>query len=138
MYNLHHRLWIAVSLSTLLMSLLGTKIAASSPVRGKLQPKVIVSQTDKVSAADDISRLPVDAVLDSVKIRSSNQSKSGRTLQRQGANSGSAAKVSRSRTTKTGRHISADRSLQGISNLTDIDRGTNRSNSTAAVSRLIE
>ncbi len=136
MYNLHHRLWIAISCSTLvLVELLSMSIASSYPVLPKPQSKVVSQIGNKAPATDDISPPPVEAVLASVKIKSSVLSKTGRTLSRQGANSKSISTVSRSSLAKkTGRHISADRSLQGISNLTNIDRVNNVS----AVNRLIE
>ena len=136
MYNLHHRLWIAISCSTLVLGeLLSMSIASSYPVFPKPQPKVVSQLDNKAPAKNDISPPPVEAVLASVKIKSSALSKTGRTLSRQGANSRSISKVPRSGlVNKTGRHISADRSLQGISNLTNTDRV----NDVSAVNRLIE
>jgi hypothetical protein len=135
MYNLHHRLWIAISCSTLvLVAPLSMSIAASYPVP-KPPSKVVSQLVNKAPTTDDISPPPVEAVLASVKLKSSAISKTGRNLSRQGANSRSISKVPRpSLANKTGRHISADRSLQGISNLTNIDRVNNVS----AVNRLIE
>jgi hypothetical protein len=124
MYNLSHRLAIAIS-----VSILG--IGSSDPVLAQPQPKTVtVSQTgNKAQAPDDIARPPIDAILANLKPKLSPQTKVVRFPQHQRGEQRSLAK-----TTHPIRLKPADRSRQNIANFVDTDRDPHPS----AVDRLIK
>jgi hypothetical protein len=136
MYKLHHHLWFAISVSTL-------AIVSTCPVLAKPQPRskvVVTSQIEhKAPVADDeISPPPVEAVLARVKLKPATPAKVVRAAT-PSVNSRSIVKVPpTARVKHSGRHISADRSLQGISNLIDNDRVTPKHENFSAVNRLID
>jgi hypothetical protein len=137
MSKLHHRLWVAISVSAL-------AIVSSCPVSAKPQPRakaIVTSQAENpVSVADDeISPPPVEAILARVKVKPANQSKVVRSATVSIVKARSIVKVTPTvRVKKSGRHVSADRSLQGLSNLTNNDRVTPKYDNYSAVNRLID
>jgi hypothetical protein len=135
MYNLFHRLSIAISVSTLM-------IVSSYPVQAKplSHSKIVVTSSIEHQSLvrDDLLSLPpVDTILASVKLKPSIHRKVGRFPHYRGVKRRSIAKVKHS---NLGRHLTEarSRSLQGISNLIDADRITSRYDDFSAVNRLIE
>lgn len=128
MSKLRHRLWVAISVSAL-------AIVSSCPVSAKPQPRskvIVTSQADNSDPVtdDSISPPPVEAVLARVKVKPAKVASS---------NARSIVKVAPTvRLQKSGRHVSAARSLKGISNLIDSDRVTPKYDNYSAVNRLID
>jgi hypothetical protein len=138
MSKLHHRLWVAISVSTL-------AIVSSCPVLAKPQPRsqvIVTSQADNRASVTDeyISPPPIEAILARVKVKPANQVKKViRAAKVSSVKSGSIVKAkSTVRVKHVGRHVSADRSLKGISNLIDSDRVTPKYENYSAVNRLID
>jgi hypothetical protein len=131
MSNLSHRLGIAISVSTL-------AIVVSFPAIAKPQPRsksILTSQlTTKAATAATGSRQPTDAILANVRIKSSIPANVGKVAPRPVVTAKSVA-----RTTKTGQHISADRSSQGTATFTTkVDRSNPRSNKSSGIDRWVD
>jgi hypothetical protein len=126
MYDLHHRLWIAISVSTVAIGLISPALAKPQ------QPlsRAIVSQpTNKAPINISKSSTPLDAVLANVRPKPS-VPKVKRVNSRQA--------TARSKTVNNiGRQGNTDPSLRGISHLTDADRDSLNTN-VSAVDRLIK
>jgi hypothetical protein len=137
MHNIHHRLWIAISVSTL-------AIVSSHPAVAKPQPKVVVSsaiESKAVATDNNISPQPVDAILDNLKRKPSTPPKKigGIPPQRQLVNRKSIAKAPNfSRVKKVSPHITADRSFEGIAELVNSRQVPSSVDNFSAVNRLIE
>jgi hypothetical protein len=118
MYDLHQRSWIAISLSTIGCGFIAPALAQPHPLAS-----VVTSQpTDKAPKNNSVSTTPLDAVLANVRPKIPLSTKAKR-LHHQ-ANVRAA-------------QVKKDRSLQGISHLTDADRNAPKVNVTA-VDRLIK
>jgi hypothetical protein len=116
MYDLHQRLWIAISLSTIVFGLGKPALAKPHPLAS-----VVTSQpTDKAPKNNSVSTTPLDAVLANVRTKTSLPTKAKRVHHQANVR---AAQVKK------------DRSLQGISHLTDADRNFPKVN-VSAVDRL--
>jgi hypothetical protein len=124
MYNLHYRLWIAILIPTL-------SIGSNYPVLAKPQPPAKVILTSQVGKkapiTNEISPPPVEAVLASLKLKSSIQS-TAVLPQRQEINRRSSKSI----------RVNKAQSLQGISNLTDPELVKSKSNNVSAVNQLIQ
>jgi hypothetical protein len=124
MYNLHHRLWIAISVSTVAIG------GFSCPLLANPQPKVISAQlVNKAPVRKGLSTSPVNPVL--ANIRANSPLSKGK---------GSANRLvvtKSSQVPQSGRHTTTDRSLEGIAHFTDTDRDTQKTN-VSAVDRLIK
>jgi hypothetical protein len=135
MYKLHHRLWIAISVSTL-------AIVSSNPVLAKPQPKVFISSAigSKLTVTNNyISPPPVEAILESLKRKPSTPVKKiGTTPKRQSVNRKSISKTTHSiGIKKVGSHITADRSFDGIAEIVN-SKQANSYDNFSAVNRLVE
>ncbi len=130
MSNLSHRIGIAISVSTLAMVL-------NYPVLAKPQPRskpVLTSQlTAKAAVAATRSRQPTEAILANIRLKSSSSAKVGKAVTRSVAIVKSVA-----RTTKTGKHINADRSSQGTATFTKVDRSNPRSTKSSGIDRWVD
>ena len=123
MYNLHHRIGIAVSVLTLAI-VSSSSVLAKPQIRSKV---IITSQvTNKVAVMDHISPQPIEAILANVRLKSSIQAKTGRVARPKVVNSRSVT------------HISADRSSQGISTFTNTDQVNHPTNNSAGIDRLVD
>jgi hypothetical protein len=130
MYNLSHRLGIAISVSTL-------AIVLNYPVLAKPQPRakqIIASQiTTKAAVTATRSRQPTDAILANVRLKSSMPAKVGKAATRSVVTTKSVA-----RTTKASQHISADRSSQGTATFTNVDRSNRRNGKSSGLDRWVD
>jgi hypothetical protein len=120
MYDRHQRLWSAISLSTIVFGLMAPALAKPHP----LASVVTIQPTDKAPKTNSVSATPLDAVLASIRPKTSPPTKVKRGHQQVNAR---AAQVNKPK----------DRSLQGISHLTDTDRNQQKVN-VSAVDRLID
>jgi hypothetical protein len=128
MYGLHQGLWIALSLSTIAFGLISPALAQPDPLAS-----VITSEpTDKTPKNNGVSATPLDAVLASVRAKTVPLTKVKRGHDRQ--------PLARPPHAHNSAHQAAkakNRSLQGISHLTDTDRNSPKVN-VSAVDRLIK
>jgi hypothetical protein len=120
MYDRHQRLWSAISLSTIVFGLMAPALAKPRPLAS-----VATSQpTEKAPKHNSVSATPLDAVLANIHPKRL-----------------SPAKVKRGHQQAIVRAMQVykpkDRSLQGISHLTDTDRNFPKVN-VSAVDRLIK
>ncbi|WP_310489160.1 hypothetical protein [Chamaesiphon sp. VAR_69_metabat_338] len=128
MYDLHQRLWIALSLSTIAFAPLWPALANPRPLES-----VVTSQpTNKAPKNNSVSTTPLDAVLASVRAKTVPQIKAKGGRDRQMLSRPPHAQNSAHQATKA-----KDRSLQGISHLTDTNRNSPKMN-VSAVDRLIK
>lgn len=132
----HHRLCVAISVSLL-------AIGSSFPALAKPQshPKakaVVVSQVENSAAVsdDNISPPPIEAILARVKVKSTTPAKAVRAAKI--SQTTVKATVAKVRVKQPSYHVGADRSLQGISNLTSSDRSKSNYENFSAVNRLID
>jgi dUTPase len=130
MYSLRHRLGIAISVSTL-------AIVVSYPVIAKPLPRskqIIASQvTTKAAATINVSRQPTDAILANVRLKSSMPANVGKAAPRSVTTTKSVA-----RTTKTSKHVDADRSSQGTETFTKIDQTNRRTSKSSGLDRWVD
>jgi hypothetical protein len=118
MYDRHQRLWSAISLSTIVFGLMAPALAKPNPLAS-----VITSQpTEKAPKHNGVSATPIDAVLASVRPKTLLPVK---------------AKRGHHQANVRAKQVKKDRSLQGISHLTDTDRNPQKVN-VSAVDRLID
>jgi hypothetical protein len=128
MYDLHRRLWIAISVSSIAFGQIWPVLASPHPL-----VSVVTSQpTDKAPKNNSVSSTPLDAVLANVRAKKVPlaKAKGGRdrqSLTRPPLAQNSIRQASRSKGI----------SLQGISHLTDTDRRSPKVN-VSAVDRLIK
>jgi hypothetical protein len=123
MYDLPHRLWIAISLATVAFGFIAPAFAKPQPLAS-----VVTSQPTDRSAPkkSNGSAIPLDAVLANVRVKPSSPKI------RRGVNHQPPTRSTRVKNVET----TTDRSLQGISHLTDPDRNAQKTN-VSAVNRLI-
>jgi hypothetical protein len=130
MSNLSHHLGIAISVSTL-------AIVLNYPVLAKPQPRakqIIASQvTTKAVVTINVSRQPTDAILANVRLKSSIPAKLGKAATRSVTTTKSVA-----RTTKTSKHVDADRSSQGTATFTNTDRTNRRASKSSGLDRWVD
>jgi hypothetical protein len=130
MYNLSHRLGIAISVSTL-------AIVLNYPVLAKPHPRakqIIVSQiTTKAAVTATRSRQPTDEILANVRLKSSTPAKVGKAVTRSVVTAKSVAQ-----TTKASQHISADRSSQGTATFTNVDQSNRRNGKSSGLDRWVD
>ncbi|WP_309734156.1 hypothetical protein [Chamaesiphon sp. OTE_75_metabat_556] len=120
MYDRHQRLWSAISLSTIVFGLMAPALAKPNPLAS-----VVTSQpTEKTLKYHSVSATPLDAVLANIRPKALSPAKVKRGHQQ--------ANVRATQVRKP-----KDRSLQGISHLTDTDRNPQKVN-VSAVDRLID
>jgi hypothetical protein len=126
MSSLHYRLWVAISVSTLAISI-------GSPVVAR--PARVTTTTSKVAVAAKaplstrIAPPPIDAILDRLKSNPSFQSKQSHSNQHQSSN-----RKSPIASKQTKRVSKVDRAGEGITRFVDRDQNPN----SAAVNQLIK
>jgi hypothetical protein len=130
MSNISHRLGIAISVSML-------AIVLNYPVLAKPQSRakqIIASQlTTKAVVTANVSRQPTDAILANVKLKSSMPAKVGKAATRPVVTTKSVA-----RTTKTNKHLDADRSSQGTETFTKTDQTNRRTSKSSGLDRWVD
>jgi hypothetical protein len=123
MYNRHHRLWIAISVVTLVI-VSSYRVLAKPQVRSKA---IIASQiNNKAGATDQVSPQPVDVILENVRIKPK---------ARKAPTRPAIASKSVGQNPKKTRHINAERSSQGVEVFTNTERVNSRAN---AIDRLLK